>query len=226
MVFEDAQHQILEKLRSLGHPKAHEKGDVLMRRGDLGDALVLLDTGRVEVSISTVFGSKSILGIYGPGTVLGDIACLDGNERSADVKALEPLTALWIARADLMRLVREDGHTAQLIIEALCQKVRNATEVLELRVLTTAKARLANALLRLMESGGEDATADGTPPKTGRIRVSQSWLGNYSGLTRENVNRQLRNWSSEGVARFENGEVIVLNSERLLDAALNDDAGA
>lgn len=212
MTLESLDLQIQERFISLGRPRSFVAGDIVMRRGDPGDSMMAITSGRVEVSILTVSGTKSILGVFGPGTLLGDIACLDGRERSADVVALSAVEVMRIARADVLRMLADDPRSAQLVIEALCQKVRNATEVLELRVLPTAKARLANALVRLMDSSGEE----------GRVRVSQSWLGNYSGLTRENVNRQLRAWSKEGVTRFENGELVIANAERLLDAALSD----
>ena len=215
MILEEINSQIIERLFALGHPRSFKKGDVVMRRGDPGESMYLLQSGRVEVSLNTVFGMKSILGIYGPETILGDIACLDGKERSADVTALEPLETLVVTRPDVLRLLEEDGKTSHIVIEALCQKVRNATEVLEFRVLTTARARLANALIRLMEDDDEAIT---------RIRVSQRWLGNYSGLTRENVNRQLGAWAKDGVAQFERGEVVILDKDRLIDAALNDQA--
>lgn len=212
VVVEDLNRRVIEQFAAAGKTRRYAAGDMIMRRGEPGDSMILLQKGRIEVSICTAHGSKSILGIYGPDTIIGDIACLDGRERSADVMALQPIEVLHISRVDVKRLLAEDKRTAQIVIEALCQKVRNATEVLELRALTTAKSRLANALLRLMD--GEETG--------GRIRVSQSWLGNYSGLTRENVNRQLRAWSREGVARFENGEVVIEDPDRLLDVALSE----
>ena len=212
MTLESLDPEVQERFLSLGRAQTFGAGDVVMRRGDPGDSMMAITSGRVEVSIHTASGTKSILGVFGKGTLLGDIACLDGRERSADVLALSDLEVICVARSDILRVLAEDYRTAQLVIEALCQKVRNATEVLELRVLPTAKARLANALIRLMDSSGEE----------GRVRVSQSWLGNYSGLTRENVNRQLRAWSKEGVTRFEDGEVVIANAGRLLDVALND----
>ncbi len=215
MILEELNSQIVDRLFAAGRLGAFKQGEIIMRRGDPGESMFLLQSGRVEVSLDTVFGTKSILGIYGPGTILGDIACLDGKERSADVIALEPVETLVVTRPEVLRLLEEDGKTSHIVIEALCQKVRNATDVLEFRVLTTARARLANALIRLMEDDNEAIS---------RIRVSQRWLGNYSGLTRENVNRQLGAWAKDGVAQFEQGEVVILDKDRLIDAALNDQA--
>lgn len=211
-MLEDLGDAMIARFLAAGRLRRFAQGDVLMRHGDASDCMVIVNSGRVEVSLSTAHGGKSILGVYGPGTILGDIGCLDGKERSADVTALEPLAATVIMRADVLRIIEEDAPTALTVIEALCQKVRNATAVLEMRVLSTGRARLANALLRLAD---QPEGASGAP-------VSQRWLGDYSGLTRENVNRQLGKWSRAGVARFDNGEIVILDRARLLDIVLDD----
>ena len=128
MVFSELE-TIVDRLELLGQERRFSKGEIVLRRGDPGTGMFIVKEGRVEVSLDTVFGTKSILGIYGPGTILGDIACLDGKDRTADVIAFGPLVTLHITRADVLQLLESDGRTALLVIEALCQKVRNATDV-------------------------------------------------------------------------------------------------
>ena len=197
---------------SAGRPVQVKRGEIILRRGDLGDSLVIVRSGTAEVSIDDPLGQRSILGLFGPGTILGDIACLDGGERSADVTAAEDMEIVILPRSAVLKILADDGEAAILVIASLCQKVRNASEVLEIRALATARARLASAVLRLV---GAEAEA------VERIRVSQRWLGDYCGLTRENVNRQLRSFSNEGIARFDAGEVVVLDRSRLQDAAFD-----
>lgn len=215
MVLKVLDQTTFDALAARGRLKAFKKGAQVLSRGDAGASLLIIETGRAEVSITTALGQKSILGLVGPGDVIGDIACLDGGTRSADVVALEPLSALEILRRDLLQVLREDGDAAILVIEALCQKARNASEMLELKALASGQARLAACILRLLADanghGGED-----------RVRVSQSWLGHYAGLTRENVNRQLKSWAAEGIARFEQGAVVVSNRAALEEFVLND----
>lgn len=199
-----------EAFLAAGRPVKVKRGEVILRRGDLGDSLVIVQSGQAEVSIDDPLGQRSILGLFGPGSILGDIACLDGGERSADVAASVDMEIVVVPRSAVLKILAEDGEAAILVIASLCEKVRNASEVLEIRALTSARARLASAVLRL--AGAEAEALE-------RIRVSQRWLGDYCGLTRENVNRQLRSFSNEGIARFDGGEVVVLDRSRLQDAA-------
>lgn len=215
MVIEALERQTLELLAERGRRRDFKKGTQIFRHGERGTSLLIVETGRAEVSITTATGQKSILGLVGAGDVIGDIACLDGGPRSADVVALEPVTGLEVARRDVLQILKEDGDSAILVIVALCQKARNASEMFELKALASGRSRLASCILRLLKDQNGDASAD-------RVQVSQSWLGAYAGLTRENVNRQLRIWARDGIARFEKGAVVITNLNALEDIALND----
>lgn len=215
MVLETLDADALDRIQSRGHEKQFRKGEQIYHHGEPGASLLVVRDGTAEISITTLQGQKSILGLAGPGEVIGDIACLDGGPRSANVVALSALNVTEISRPEVLRFLREDTDSAVLVIEALCQKARNASEMFELKALSSGPARLALGILRLMEKEKNHL------PET-RLRVSQSWLGNYTGLTREFVNRQFKAWSTDGIARFESGEVIVDDVARLTEVAQSD----
>ncbi|GHE87675.1 cyclic nucleotide-binding protein [Aliiroseovarius zhejiangensis] len=215
MVIEALGTQALEVLADKGQRRDFAKGVSIFRHGEPGASLLIVKSGRAEVSITTATGQKSILGLVGPGDVIGDIACLDGGPRSADVVALEPLVGLEVARRDVLQTLKDDGDSAILVIVALCQKARNASEMFELKALASGQSRLASCILRLLNDQNGEAGSD-------RVKVSQSWLGAYAGLTRENVNRQLKSWEAEGIARFDNGAVLIANLNALRDIAMNE----
>lgn len=215
MVFEALDRQTLGVIASKGRLRKYKKNDQIFCHGEPGASLLILESGKAEVSITTALGQKSILGLVGAGDVIGDIACLDGGPRSADVVAVEPVEALEVPRHEVLTILREDGDSAVLVIIALCQKARNASEMFELKALASGQSRLASCILRLLNDRTGDT--DGN-----RIRVSQSWLGAYAGLTRENVNRQLKSWAKDGIARFEKGAVVVNNLSALEDIVMND----
>ena len=215
MVIEALERQTLELLAEKGRRCDFKKGAQIFSHGDPGASLLIMESGQAEVSITTATGQKSILGLVGAGEVIGDIACLDGGPRSADVVAVEPVIGLEVARREVLQILREDGDSAILVIMALCQKARNASEMFELKALASGRSRLASCVLRLLKDQNAEAGNN-------RVQVSQSWLGAYAGLTRENVNRQLRIWAKDGIAKFEKGAVVVTNLNALEDIALND----
>ncbi|NDW53632.1 Crp/Fnr family transcriptional regulator [Aliiroseovarius sp. PrR006] len=203
----------LDRLRRRGHARIYKKKDVVFRFGDPGLTLLIVSSGRAEISVTTAVGQKSILGVAKSGDVIGDIACLDGGPRSADVVVLEAMEAIEVQRQDVLQLFREDPDSAILVIEALCQKARNASEMFEVQTMQSGQARLAACLLRLLPNAGHNESGQLA------VKASQSWLGAYAGLTRENVNRQLKVWAKDGVARFEKGFVVIEDQERLEELA-------
>lgn len=207
----------LDRLRQRGHARVFKKKDVVFRFGDPGLTLLIVSSGTAEISVTTALGHKSILGIASAGDVLGDIACLDGGPRSADVVALETLETVEVQRGDVLQLFREDPDSAILVIEALCQKARNASEMFEVQTMQSGQARLAACLLRLL------STSVNNDPGRIAVKVSQSWLGAYAGLTRENVNRQLKAWARDDIARFEKGFVVIKDQNRLEELAQGDE---
>lgn len=199
--------RILRHFEEIGRSRAFAKGETVFRRGDPGGVLYIVERGRVEISLTTATGGKSILALAGPGDILGDIACLDGGPRSADVRALEACDMLEVSRGDVLRALAADEKGTAQIIEALCQKVRNATDMFELVSTGSSKSRLAACLLRLSDAG-DGAALD-------EIAVSQSWLGDYANLTRENVNRQLKAFSEQGLIETRSGRLLLKDRDGL-----------
>jgi CRP-like cAMP-binding protein len=78
----------------------------------------------------------------------------------------------------------------------------------ETRAMITASARLAKCLLRLAEKWGEAG-----PQGAVRITqpVSQSDLGEFAGIARENVNRCLKTWTRDGLLSIDNGCITIVD---------------
>ena len=200
---------IIDRIAAAGRTRHFEVGNMIFARGEPGESLLVLREGEAEVGVVGISGRPSIFGLVQPGDLVGDVACLDGGPRSADVTARTAVSGAMVARRDLLALLRSDPEVALAVITALCAKVRNASAMLELQTLPGARARLATAVLRLSdEAGGAE-----------RITLSQSWLGAFAGLTRENVNRQIRAFSDSGALEFKDGAVRILDREALEDAA-------
>src|SRR5262245_36765365 len=79
----------LDALIERGHTKAYTKGDVIYRRGEPGDSLMVILSGRIKVTNVSANAKEVVLNFLGAGDINGEIAALDGKERSADAVALE-----------------------------------------------------------------------------------------------------------------------------------------
>src|SRR5205807_10141421 len=74
----------LDGLIRRGHIRKFSKGDAIFRRGDPGDSLMVMVSGRIKIANVNADAKEVVLNFLEPGDINGEIAVLDGNERSAN----------------------------------------------------------------------------------------------------------------------------------------------
>lgn len=205
---------VLGELAIRGHMANYATGEVIFRRGDAGDFLLLLTRGRVKIVNTTANAREIVLNFLGPGDALGEIAALDGGARSADAVAAEPTSAFLLARRDVLAVIGQQPECLLALLTRLGGKLRAASEVAEERLLSMA-GRCAAGLLRLADQHRANAK-DGTLID---LTVPQKDLGNYLGLSRENTSRQLGLLKEQGVIRLAGGRIVILDREALQEMA-------
>lgn len=193
-------------------PVQYPTGQTIFSAGEPGSTVILIESGRVEVSITSITGRKSVLAHMGPGEVLGEIAALDGGTRSADSVAANKVVGLVLSRENVLAFVSERPEIARAVIVELCLKVRNASEMFLTQSVIEGEPRLARGLIRLFDKWGASGT-DGTVLMAEKF--SQQEIGEFSGLARENVNRQIKAWTEMGILRNEGRQLVLLDREAL-----------
>ncbi len=205
-----------DALLARGTRRSYQKGKVIFSRGDEGAWALFIEDGIVEVSVMSLNGRKSILNHMEKGEILGEIALLDGQERSAEALAATDVSGMLVRRDAVVSSLKKNNEACFSIIETLCARVRNASEMFELQSLTSGNARLARCLLRVAKKWGLENEG-------GRIHVeqklSQSDLGELAGMARENVNRHLQAWVQDGLILFDKGDITLLEPEVLEEFA-------
>jgi CRP-like cAMP-binding protein len=195
----------LAELVRLGTRVRYPAGRTIFEKGDPGDGLMVVLEGRVKIRALSAEGREIVLNFVEPGQIFGEIALLDGKPRTAGVIALE-LSELFILRRQAVLGFLENKPTIAIrLIGVLCQKLRRTTQMLEENILLNMAPRVARGLLRLAAEHGR-RTADGLLID---LKISQSELGAFVGLSRENVNRQLSAWRDGGIVSQRNGRILI-----------------
>jgi CRP/FNR family cyclic AMP-dependent transcriptional regulator len=200
--------ELTELLRDAREHKA-KKGETLLRQGDSGDYLVILLQGQARVTIYTANGREIVLAYASAGTVLGEIALLDGGVRTASVIAMEPLRYVTLTRAAFERVIAIHPGIALHIMRELSRRLRLTNQTIETDRAYAAASRLARFILRLLPDASEG----------GVITLSQTELAMFAGISRENINRQLGLWAQAGIVSTEQGRIRVLDTEPLEEIA-------
>lgn len=202
-------------LMQRGRAMTFRKGETIIARGSRGTSMYLILDGRVEVSITTADGHKAVLNQMGPGEVVGELALLDGGPRSADACAASAeVHLIAISQSQVFGILQGSSNVATALIRELCARVRNASEMFEVKSEKTASVRLARSLLHLAAKWGQAGAAGTLIPG-----FSQTELGDFAGLARENVNRQLKIWEDEDLIRRHADGITIVDADRIADLA-------
>lgn len=213
-LFADCDESELADLILRGHFVKYAKGDQMIIQGDPGNSLLILLSGNARTSMIASNGHEIVLDYAEPGQVLGEIALLDGGERTANVTAIEPSSALSITREAFEDILAKHKNMALRLLTVMAGRIRMANSMIEGDRAYTSGPRLARYLLRLSVVGAEEGRL--------KLDLSQSELGNFAGMSREHINRQLSAWSEGQIVTVESGKVSILNHALLSSIAEAD----
>lgn len=114
----------LKMLREICSVKTTNAGQTIFREGDDGDSLIIILEGEVEVLKNSENG-QILLAKLGHGEVVGDMALLDGETRSATVRTLTDCKLIRIARADFDFLLQVRPSLNRAIMKTLTGRLRD-----------------------------------------------------------------------------------------------------
>ncbi|WP_245837794.1 Crp/Fnr family transcriptional regulator [Niveispirillum lacus] len=208
-VLNDAEMQAVLDFAKVRRAVAEER---IFAKGDPGDSLYVILRGRVAVQTESQDAKVMLLNIMDTGAVFGEIAMLDGGERTATVVAQEPTELLRIDRRDFMPFLEQRADLCIRLMSVLCERVRWTSSIIEDTVFLNVTRRLAKRILMLAQNYGRQ-TDTGT-----RIAafVSQEDLANMLGVSREIVNKTLKSFQASGAIIYRNGYIVV-QDEGFLD---------
>ena len=193
------------------HLRDYDAGDTIFSMGDSGASLLAVVEGSVQITVPSPEGKEIILAIMHAGDVFGEISLLDGQERSADARAMTSCTLAILERRDVLRVF--DGYPQAYfdVVQLLCQRLRRTTTQMAEVTLLDLPPRLARALLRVARAQVADPEA--TTPDV--VTLSQRELGNIVGATRESVNKCLRVWQLNKIVEVQNAGIRILDQTAL-----------
>lgn len=178
---------------------AHEPGALIFQRGDEGRDVHLVVSGNVRLSIMTPEGRELSLLHAGPGEILGEIAALDGGQRTADARAVGRVETLRFDRSVLDQLIARSPDMARAVIAFLCRRLRATNDVLEAIALYPIEARIARFLLSAARLKGTAPDASGLV--TVELGMSQGELALLVGASRPKVSMALQGLEAGGAIK-------------------------
>lgn len=199
-------------LLAAGRRREWEAGDILMRDGERADSALVLVTGLAKVHKMTAEGQDVVLGLSGPGDLLGEISAVREAGRSASVTALEPIEALVFPVPDFRGFLSQHPRAALALLDlalgrlyvADAQRIEFASAGSLPRV-TSRLVELAERFGRRLDGGAIEVA----------LPFAQDELASWSASSRESTARALRTLRELGLIQTHRLHITVLDLEQL-----------
>ena len=178
-----------DSLFEIGHRRRFPRGTALFVENDPAHETLVVVDGLVKAVAPNLNGRDVILNVHGPGTLLGEVAALDGGRRSATVESLSEVEVLVVPRSVFDQFLLDHPTVLRSLALVLTRRLRYADRRQVEFGTGDSLQRLCARLVELAERYGE-------PDARGVVQVvsplNQTDLASWSGLSREAVVKSLK----------------------------------
>lgn len=132
-LFESLDAEAATKLCEFLETRECEPHKTLFLAGDAGDAMYLIERGKVRISVKARDGHELTLAELGRGEFFGEMALLDGQPRSANATTIEHSRFAVLSREHLLSFVERNPRFALEMLTAIANRLRRTDELLRHR---------------------------------------------------------------------------------------------
>jgi CRP/FNR family transcriptional regulator, cyclic AMP receptor protein len=180
--------------------------------GDPSDHVLLVQRGQLKVWSVSARGTEAVLGIRGPGDLVGEFSAVDGGPRSATVTALGSVEAAVVPGSAFRQFLLDHPHAMLALLSRIVARVREADRYRIDFGSYDVGERVARLLLELVDAYGE--SGDGGRA-TIAVPLSQAELAGATSASREAVARALRELRDSGAVTTHRRRITVLRRDLL-----------
>ncbi len=190
--------------------------EVLFHAGDSGDGCYLLRSGVVKAAVIARDGQERLLAVLGPGALIGELALIDDEPRSATISALKTCQLLHLTKAAFFRLADANPQVYRQALKLLAQRLRGANDTVVAQGTVSVSGRVARTFASLADGLG-DEQPDGRILLT--YKITQNDIAGMAGVARENASRAINDLLREGVLSRAGSFYLIERPADLLDMA-------
>jgi CRP-like cAMP-binding protein len=107
--------------------KIYQDGEIIIRQGEVGDCMFVIQEGRVEV-LAERDGHEVLIAVREEGDFFGEMAIFERDVRSATVRASGEVRILTVDKKNFLRRIHEDPSLAFRLVETMSSRIRALSE--------------------------------------------------------------------------------------------------
>jgi len=205
--FGGVQKKDLIELIKLGDLKTWWKGSQVINKGDAGDALYVILSGKAKVTLYGEGGKEIVLSVINGGDFFGEMSLLDGEPRSANVEAVEDIECLVLKSRDFLAYLQKHPAVAVQLLIYQTKRLREADRKIGGLALLDVCGRIANTFIGIAEKEGRQSDV------TRINRLTHEDIAAMIGSSREVVSRALKKMAEEGYIGVEKESFVLYLGE-------------
>lgn len=181
----------------------------IFHEGDELRSVYFINSGKARTFKVNNEGKEFVTGLHGPGSFLGYMSVLEGGRVNESAEALENCELAVIPKEDLLALLYKDRDVSLRFIKMLSREVKETEQRLIELAYASVRQRVAQALLRLRDTYGEQADAG-----LG-VKISREDLATIVGTATESLIRTLSDLKEDGLIEVQGRDIRIRNAKGL-----------
>lgn len=176
--------------------------------------LMVVHTGQVKISRTTVAGNEQVVRVLGPGDFIGESAFLTGARPDHSAQALVETQLCVFRHADLGRLVEKHPSIGLRMLQGVSRRLDDTEARLASVMFGSVGSRLADYLLSLPATPGADGSLKVILP------LAKKDIASLLSTTPESLSRQLRRLTdADVISQHDRGEIVIIDAAALITLA-------
>lgn len=197
-------------VQELGRHVRYPPGTAVMFPGQVGDSVHFLVRGTVKIVAHGIAGKQTLLGLRGPGEILGEMSILDQQPRGSAVVAVDDVETFVVPAAGFRAELDRAPDLAIIVMEFLVQRLRDADTKRAEYLSLDSTGRIAARIVELAERfGSDDGEGEGEGAVTIALPITQAELAGWAGASVESAGRALATLRGLGWIETERRRIVV-----------------
>jgi CRP-like cAMP-binding protein len=183
-----------------------ESDQMLFWEGEPCAGIFLIVEGSVKIFTTSPGGRELMLALETAPSTVAELPLFDGGPYPASVRAVEPVTSLFVNKSDFQQVCRQFPDVALKILAVVGRRLRHLVGVVEAMTFGSVTGRLARLLLDASKQAGVEEFD---------LPLTHQELASRLGTVREVVSRNLARFRAQGLIRIQGHQVRILDREGL-----------
>ena len=199
----------LDKISRLKTCVSFRKGQVIMSEGARPQGVYCIHNGKAKIYKIGTEGKEQITRFATKGDLIGYRSILSDEPISASISALEDTFACYIPKSSFFEVIEQNPKFSMNVLKLSCHELGEAGKMIASLAQKTVRERLAEILLILRATFGEDE--EGYLD----IKLTREEIANMVGTATESAIRLLSDLKSEELIETKGKRIKLLNAPGL-----------